>query len=134
MKLRFGDLPNSNTCVKLSMVSFESPQKNLDVYRFISSLKPLQEFFNSERKKLLVKYGKTDDKGVCSILGEDNVKGYKEGLEAILRLEIKDHIPNPLLEEKDFSEDFCRYPDDKNLWMNAADIDSILTFCEKLKD
>lgn len=129
--MTYGDLINRDICIKLSMVSFESPKKNLEVYKFVKSLDSSQEFFEIEKSKILEKYGKREENGYFHINGEENVSNYKKEILEVLNMEIEDGIYNPNLSEDDFSG--CRYPDDKNLWMSANDIDAVLSICSKLK-
>lgn len=123
--MTYGDLTSRETCIKLSMVSFSSPQKNLEVYKFVCALRPFQEFFEIERSKLLQKYGTDDGNGLFTIRGEA-INDFQKDLKKICDMEIEDTIPPLNLTEEDFSEVNCTYPPDKNLWMSANDIDAVL--------
>lgn len=133
MKLTYSDLTSRDNCVKLSMVSFSTPQKNLEVYKFVCALRPLQEFFEIERSKILQKYGTDNGTGLYTITGTEKVKAYQDDLQKLLDIEIEENIPCPNLTENDFFSDNCSYPQDKNLWMNAHDIESVLAISKKLK-
>lgn len=113
------------------MVSFDSPQKNLEVYKFVVAIRPLQEFFEIERSKLLQKYGTDNGNGHFTIKGKDNIENYQKDIEQLLSLNIQDVIPFPNINIDDFSNECCNYPDDKGLWMNAYDIESVLNFIKK---
>lgn len=128
--MTYGDLTSREICIKLSMVSFSSPQKNLEVYKFVYALRPLQEFFEVERSKLLQKYGTDDGNGLFTIYGEA-INDFQKDFKAICDIEIQDTIPPLNLTEEDFSEKNCTYPPDKNLWMNANDIDAVLKISKK---
>lgn len=129
MNLKYGDLPSRDVCAKLSMVSFDSPKKNLDVYRLISALNGPQTFFISEHDKMLKKFGKPLESGAYSVV--DNLEEYKKEINALMELSIEDDIPKPNITADDFMS--CSYPTDKNLWMNASDINAVLSFIQKLK-
>lgn len=128
--ITYGDIPSRDTCFKLSMVSFDSPSKNLRVYKFCEALKLCQNFFENERKKLLEKYGKEESPGKYKV----ETVPYNEGIRNLMGLEIEDKIPPHCLTEDDFSDDRCQYPTDKNLWINASEIRTILGFGEKIKE
>lgn len=132
MKLTYGDLTSRENCIKLSMVGFSTPQKSLEVYKFICAVRPLQEFFEIERSKILQKYGTDDGNGTFTIRSPEKIAAYQNELSKILNLEIEEEIPNPNLTEDDFSSENCCYPSDKNLWMNAHDIESVLNISKKL--
>lgn len=133
MKLKYSDLPTRETCVKLSMISFSSPQKNFDVFKFAYALKPLQEYFGRERDKLLKKYGEETEPGKFRITGKDKLDAFNNDLNALQDVEINDSIPYPKITENDFTDNLCAYPSNKELWLNAFDIDMILSFIKKLE-
>lgn len=115
------------------MVSFDSPQKNLEVYRFVNDLKPLQEFFEIERSKLLQKYGCDNGDNTYTVKGQDNISNYQKDVHQLLDLEIDENIFIPNISLEDFSGNCSSYPEDKNLWMNAHDIESVFNFIEKYR-
>lgn len=129
-KITYGDIPSRDTCFKLSMVSFDSPSKNLRVYKFCEALRVCQNFFENERHKLMEKYGTEESPGKYKV----ETVPYNTGIKNLIALEIDDEIPDHGLTENDFSDDMCQYPTDKNLWLNAAEIRTILAFGEKIKE
>lgn len=133
--MTYKDLIKTNISVKLSMVSFCSPKKNLEVFKFIQSIRLYQEFRDIELDKMLQKYGKpTPDKpGTFIIHGQENIDAYNEALDELFQIGIDDIYPLDLTID-DFDNDSCTYPDDKSFWLSANDIDAILKFCSKLKD
>lgn len=131
MNLKFKDLISIDICAKLSSVSFNSPKKNLDVYRLVSALNGPQSFFIKEHDKLLQKYGKPLKNGSYDL--SDNINEYKSEMDKLLDLEIDGDIPCPSISADDFDSDKCVYSTDKNMWMNAKDINSVLSFIQKLK-
>lgn len=132
--MKISHLIKRDTCVRLSMVSFGSPQKNFEVFKFIKSIEPFQEYFETEYIKLFNKYGTTTENGSHQVIGQENVSAYQKELELLLDVDVDDEIYIPNLTISDFDEEHCQYPNDKNLWMNANDIKSILTFLDQLKD
>ncbi len=129
--MHYGDLIIEEVCVKLSMVSFSTPRKNLEVYRFISSLYPMQNFFTNERNKIIDKHQKKDEKGVSFV----DVDSCNKDINGLLHLDMNgESIYIPDISEDDFSDELCQYPKDKNLWLSANDIQSILIFIQKLRD
>ena len=132
MNLRFRDLPSLTVCAKLSAVSFDSPKKNLEVYRLISALSGPQRFFASEHDKILQRLGKPLGDGSYSVA--DVIDEYRTELDRLSDIELTETIPVPSISEDDFDSDKCVYPPDKTFWMNAQDIHSILTFIQKLKN
>lgn len=133
--MKFKDLIKTNICIKLSMVSFSSPKKNLEVFKFIQSIRPHQEFYDIELSKLLQKYGEPipDKPGTFSIRGQKNVDGYNNALKELHEIDMDNIYPLNLTID-DFDDNVCTYPDDKSFWLSANDIDAILTFCEKLNE
>lgn len=131
MILKMKDLPSLDVCAKLSTISFDSPKKNFEIYRLISALKAPQSFFASEHGKILNRLGKPTGDGSYSVA--DSFDEYKSEMDRLMELEITDDIPVPSISEDDFNSDKCVYPQDKNFWMNANDINSILVFIQKLK-
>lgn len=129
MKITYGDIPSADSCRKLSMVSFGSPSKNLRVYKFCEALQHCQDFLENERRKLLNKYGIEESPGHYKV----EVIPYNEAMKELSELEIEEYIPDHGLTENDFCDEKCEYPRDKSLWMNAADINAILSFTDKMK-
>lgn len=130
--MTYRDLIIPDICAKLSVVSFSTPKKNLDVFRFISSLRPLQEFFESERNKILSKYGTNED-GKYTIQGHESVTACQKELDDLADLEITDTIYCPDLSFDDFLDDLCEYPKNKQFWMNANEINALFNFLKMIK-
>ncbi len=127
MSITYGDLPNRELLTKLSMVSFSTPKKNLDVYRFCNAVNPHLDFILNERQKLLEKYGEKEQGGTYKV----EVKPFNEAMRGIGVLEVPDDIPDHGLTEEDFEN--CEYPKAKELWLNANDIMFLLNLSKKLK-
>lgn len=131
--MKYKDLPNRTTCVKLMMISFASPQKNLQVFKFAEAIKPLQEFVANEHNKLIDKYGRMNDDGVFAVTNPEAKKQFAVELEEFLEQDITGTLPKLDLTEDDFSENNCRYPTSSDFWLNAFEINSILNMIEALK-
>lgn len=131
--MRYGDLIKGETSVKLTMVSFSSAKKNLDVYKFTKSIEPLMEYYENERSKILQRFGEYNGNGTFNI-PQSSVADFKKSMDELLELEITDNIYCPDLSENDFYDDNCQYPQDKSFWLNAYDISGILALIDKLKN
>lgn len=132
MQLTYGDLPTADICVKLTSVSFDTAAKNLGVYRLTSEIKGYLEAFDNERRKLLERYGTIQENGeVYRIEGEENIEAYKRALQDLMSTPITDFKADFSLFERDFDGGACVYPQDNKLWLNAAEIGSILNFMNK---
>lgn len=129
--MTFGELIPYNVSVKLKMVSFKTPQKNLSVYRFVKAIQDKQDFVEGERRKLIEKFGVEKEKGTI-VVPPENMKEFLDAFQEIISMEIEDDIPSPGLVESDFEDTNCFYPEDKSLWMNGAEIDSVLFLSNKL--
>lgn len=136
MQLTYGDLPNWEVCTKLTMVSFDTAAKNLGVYRWVAEVKKYLEAFEHAKSGLLAKYGKEDIEGSGQyvIEGADNISSYRQELQDLLALPTIDFKADFSLFERDFDEGACVYPKDKNLWLNAAEIASVLNCMNKQKE
>lgn len=133
MKLK--DLISSALSVKISLISFASPKKNLEIFKFIESITPHQKFRDIELDKLVKKYGEPlpDKPGIFRFTSQEAIDSYNKAIGELFDIDIDNIYPLNLTPD-DFSDDVCTYPDDKSFWMNANDIDTILKFCSKLKD
>lgn len=130
--MTYGDLLPVQITAKLIATSFDDPSINLWAYKLYKSLLDYQEFFENERNKLIVKYGNEIEKGKYQIL-QCNVDEYREDLKKIISMPIDGKIPYFELKEDNFSADRCQYSKDKEMWLSAVDINSILVFMEKVK-
>lgn len=132
--MKYKDLINSETCAKLMMVSFSTPQKNLQVYRFANSIMEHQRYFENERTKLLDKYGEIQADGTYRIKGKDQIDEYNHKIDSVLSLEINGEFIDPDLNENDFSDYLCSYPSDKRFWLSANEIAQVLSISKKIKE
>lgn len=130
--MRIGDLPNSETCAKLMMISFSSPKKNLDVYKMVQACETYNAHVTNERAKLLSRYGEQNEDGTVTLKG-DAIETFNKAMNEILDMEYDREICIPDLTEADFEEGNCQYPTDKRFWINGRDIMAVLSFIDKSK-
>lgn len=132
--MKYIDLINYETCAKLMMVSFSTPKKNLQIYKFSNFVLDCQKFFDNEKNKLIEQYGEIRDDGTYRISGDDKIKKYKDGISDILSLDIPDGIIIPDITEEDFADDSCEYSKDKRFWLNGNEISKFLAFLDKARN
>lgn len=120
--MKYEDLPSISLCKKLLNVSFKTPQKNLAVYKYVQSIKPMQEFLENERQKLVFKYCIPTENPSCFDTTDEFFKKFEE----VLKTDIESEVEKLGLSETDFLEEECCYPINKDLWLNANDIERVL--------
>lgn len=133
MKIKYGELPTVEFCKKLMSVSFNSPKKNLEVYKFCKQMSGYLEYIENEKIKLFQRYGEEDPEspGVYRIKnGTEEIEHYQRDWGEILAMEIDEDIkPLPLV-ESDFFNENCTYSTDKEMWLSALDIGTAMRFCK----
>lgn len=132
--ITFADLPERFICDKLKKVAFNTPEKNLAVFKFANSIKDYQQYYAEETDKLTMQYGEedTNNPGLYNISME-NLEVYKEKLNELSQSVINEKIFPLDLTFSDFEEKNCSYPRKKNFWLSAEDIEILINFCEKIK-
>lgn len=129
--ITLGDLPTLKLCRKLSMAVFDTAPKNLDVLEFVNALEPYQRHIEKEKDKLLEMYGTPckDKPGVYAVAADSD---YHKKIAELLACPITTNIPDPGLCKEDFRT--CTYPDPqkKEYQFSAADMNTILTFRQKI--
>lgn len=123
--IRIGDMPSRSLLSKLIRVSFSTPQKNMDVFKYIKSVQDNTEFYQNEKFKLMQKYGDPQEDG-SYLITKPNMEAFEKELDALFELDITDSIYPHGLTEEDFADDKCAYPEDKKFWMNGSDITFLL--------
>lgn len=129
MRIKYGDIPSSSACFKLTRVSFDSAKKNLAVFRFVRAVRGYQEYVENERNKLLEQCANKVP-GKPGLFEMTDI--FREKFGEVLNMEIEEEVLPLDLNEADFEN--CQYPEDKNLWLSASDIETILKFCEKSRE
>ena len=89
-------------------------------------------FIESEKNKLLKKYGIDEGGGKFRLEGENYV-AYSKAWNELLDSDIEVEIPKADFSEDDFTEEKCSYPPEKEMWPSGLDIATFLEFCDKLK-
>ena len=130
--MKYKDLPKFDTLMKLVQVCFSTPAKNIMMYRLYDSLKTHIMFIESEKNKLLKKYGIDEGGGKFRLEG-DNYVAYSKAWNELIELDIDGEIPKVDFTEKDFDEENCSYPPEKEMWPSGLDIATFLELCGKLK-
>ena len=130
--MTYGDLLPVEITAKLIATSFDDPSINLWAYKLYKSLLNYQEFFENERNKLISQYGTEIGPGKYQV-PQDKVQEYRNALNEIISMEIDCKLPYFELTEDNFSAERCQYSRDREMWLSAVDINSILTFMEKVK-
>lgn len=132
MRIKYGELPPVDVIQKLLTVSFNTPRKNLSVYKFCSELKKHIDYLENERTKLVQKHGEKDKQNPMLYRVEPNTDAmirFQEEWKPIVEMEVDDEIQPLPLSESDFYDN-CFYSPEKTDWLNARDIGTILRFCE----
>lgn len=130
MKLKYKDIEplNADTRTKLSMVSFDTPEKNISVYRFLSAIEAYANDCANEYNKMVMKHGEKTDSGNYIVEGKEPVEAFLKEWTAFTDLDIDAEIPLINITEADLEN--ASYPPEKRFWLNAKEIKLILRFCE----
>lgn len=132
MRIKYGELPKREVLQKLLSVSFNTPRKNLAVYKFCHEMVQHISYIENERFKIVQKYGEQDKADPARYFipeGTEESKHYLKEFAQVLDMEIDEDITPLPLAENDFLDN-CFYSPDKADWLNAGDIGKILMFCE----
>lgn len=130
--MKYGELPNAKIIQKLMSVCFDSPAKNLNVYKFCNAITPMVQYVENERVKLVAKHGaETDDGGF--LVQQDKVNDFYADYTKTLEMDITDKIPVLELNENDFGDN-CIYSSNKEMWLNPAEIAGLLAFSKMQKN
>lgn len=128
-RITYGDLPSIESCAKLKQISFRTAQKNLSVFRFCEAIKAMQIFVESERIKLVKKYGvESEEDGSTLVVPKRAMYKFFDEFDAVRNMEVKEDIPILGLTEDDFIEENCVYPKDSRNWLCASEIEMFLKF------
>lgn len=123
--IRLGDIPPQPLLAKLTRISFSTPQKNMNVFKYIKSVQENLIFLQNEKIKLMQKYGDPQEDG-SYLIPKPNVDKFKEEISVIFDLDITESIYPHGLTEEDFTDEKCSYPEDKAFWLNSSDIAVLL--------
>lgn len=123
-----GELPTYLTCMKLMRVSFATPKKNLAVYKFCHKVLELSAFIESEKEKLLKRYGDPTEEAGRYLIPKHLIGEYQKAMDDMLDTPVGDDLPVLGLTEEDFADEKCHYPAEKEYWLNAGEISLLLKF------
>lgn len=132
MKIKYADVPKMETLQRLISVSFDSPRKNLAVYKFYVEMSKHTSYIENERMKLFQKYGEADNNNPCLYKIAPNTEAMKAFMKEwteTLNMEIEEDVKPLPITEFDISNN-CTYSPEKADWLSAKDILAILRFCE----
>lgn len=115
------------------MISFSTPQKNLQVFKFVNAIEPIQDYIANEHNKLVDKYGRMNDNGVWEVTNPVAREEFREEQKVFLEQDICDPLPQLDLREEDFEDGKCVYPHDKAFWLNAFELNSVFNMLSALK-
>lgn len=132
MRIKYGELPKREVLQKLLSVSFNTPRKNLEVYKFCDTLTMHINYMENERLKLIKKYGDLDNNDPTLYRIKPNTEEMKmffQEWNPLIEMEIDEDITPLPLSEDDFSDN-CSYMQEKENWLNGMEIATVLRFCE----
>lgn len=132
MRIKYGEIPRRETLQKLLSVSFDTPRKNLAVYKFCKAMTAYVDYVENERTKLVQKHGVQDKNNPLMYFvpqGTEEMKRFQEEFNSVLNMEIEEEVKLLPLSEMDFVDN-CSYSQEKADWLNPREIGSILTFCK----
>lgn len=125
--MTYGDLPSRELVRKLSSIAFSTPGKNISVYRYCMAVNLELDAKVNARRKILERLGTQDENDPNAYtIPPENIESYREQMEELFSIECSSEIPPHRLSASDFEEGQCRYPENPELWMTAADIEMLL--------
>lgn len=119
--MKYKQLPSEKTIQKLLATAFESPAANRDVYNWCEDVLKHIRFLESERIKLVQKYGKDDGNGNFSVL-KDKYNQFFSEFKNILEMEIDEKIQECPVKQSWFEDDKCNFSTNKDLWFTPQEI------------
>lgn len=132
MRIKYGELPKREILQKLLSVSFNTPRKNLEVYKFCDTLTKHINYMENERVKLVQKYGEQDKDNPTLYKiapNTEEMKMFFQEWNPLIDMEIDEDIKPLPLSEDDFSDN-CSYMREKGNWLSGIEIAMVLRFCE----
>lgn len=128
--MKYKDLPNERLIQKLLATSFESPSANREVYEWCEEILSNVRFVESERIKLVKKYGKANSNGNIQV-SRENLAKFQEEFDALYNMDIDRKISKCPIEREWFDDERCRFAPEKELWLSPAEIGKILSWNNK---
>ena len=123
--MKYKDLPSEKLLQKLLETSFESPSKNRDVFNWCESIMKHVKFLESERRKLVQKYGSDDGNGTFTVTPE-NMKTFQKEFYDLLEMDIDSQLKHCPIKEDWFDDEKCSYPKNKEMWITPQEIGKLI--------
>ncbi len=124
--MKYKDLPKEITINKLISTSFNSPSVNRKVFNWCNQVLLPIKFLESERVKLVHKYGTVDKESGNITVPNSKIKDFSKDFAEVMEMDIQDKISDFPLEESSFEDENCEYPKTKELWLSPAEIGHLL--------
>lgn len=127
--MKYKDLPNDTLIQKLLQTSFGTPEKDLLVFNYCDSVLKHVRFLESQRIKLIEKYGKEKEHSMfVDPADSKNYSKFIEDFNNILGMDIQDSaLCSCPIRKEWLDNETCSYSKDKNFWLTPKDIGRILT-------
>lgn len=119
--MKYKQLPSEKTIQKLLATAFESPAANRDVYNWCEDALKHIRFLESERIKLVQKYGKNDGKGNVSVTLENREMFFSD-FKDVLEMDIDAEIKECPVKQSWFEDDKCSFSSNKDFWFTPQEI------------
>lgn len=119
--MKYKQLPSEKTIQKLLATAFESPAANREVYNWCEDVLKHIRFLESERVKLVQKYGKDDGKGNISVTSE-NRESFFSSFKDVLEMDIDAEIGECPVKQSWFEDDKCSFSSNKDLWFTPQEV------------
>lgn len=123
--MKYKELPSEKLLQKLLETSFESPSKNRDVFNWCESIMKHVKFLESERRKLVQKYGADDGNGTFTVTPE-YMKTFQKEFYNILEMDIDSQLESCPIKKDWFDDEKCSYPKNKELWITPQEIGKLI--------
>lgn len=121
IKVKYKQLPSEKTINKLLATAFESPAANREVYNWCQEVLKHIRFLESERIKLVQKYGKDDGNGNFSVFQDKRAEFFSK-FAKILEMDIDEEIKSCPVKQSWFDDERCSFSKNKELWFTPQEI------------
>lgn len=118
--MKYKDLPSEKLVQKILATSF-GPKKDREVADWAEQIVKHIRFLESQRIKLVQKFGESDEKGNCSVPRE-KLKDFLQEFEEVKNMEINEVISDCPIKRSWFSDDCCIYSKEEDYRIVPKDI------------
>lgn len=118
--MKYKDLPSEKLVQKILATSF-GPKKDREVADWADQIVKHIKFLESQRIKLVQKFGEKDEEGNCSVPRE-NLKQFLSEFEEVKEMEINEVISDCPIRRSWFSDDCCIYSKEDEFRIVPKDI------------